>query len=207
MPTRLDDGSILQLRIVGTLFEQQVMNVFHYQYSEPGGNADYTVPCGRLFSAFVGLGQVYTHWIDCVSQSLTVQKISVQPVYADRLASVDNVPGVVQGTQVGTDMGTNTAATITKRTDRATRWGIGSCHIPGMIAENLDPTTNTWNTLYQGFLQDVANKIPDVLVGFGETFTPILWNIAAPNRITEISTCTVQDTPRVQRRRGLRLGV
>jgi hypothetical protein len=168
---------------------------------------DYGAIMTEIFDDITRVNDLYDRWRQQISQSVINVKIYIQPVYPIRLSARVFTPPLPTGAVVGTDMGTNTAAVITKTSDVATRFGRGSIHLPGMVVEHIDADSNEWGAAYLAALADLKNAMLNTytLDDFVE-LRPVLFSLKHPDRVTDVTGGIVQPTPRVERRRTLRVG-
>lgn len=208
MPTPLPAHAIVQVRMVGSLFNQQVMTVLHYRVNSGSPIDDYRTAMSELADAFLTVNKTWDKWHACLSESVSGVVTYYQPVYPVRLTAYSRVPPNQNGLISGTDMGTNTAATVTKTTDVAARYGRGSCHLPGMVVESINPDTSEWSDDFQATLGGFGDSllIQYELSDF-VTVDPVIWQFKTPARYNIVTGRIVQTSPRVERRRTLRLGV
>lgn len=203
MPTPLIGDSIIQVIIETNLNTQRLLNVLHYQVDSVGA-LDYNVALNALLGTLQSPGDVVETLSNCQSEDAQIRRISAQPVYPARLAIISGVLAI-DGGVAQPALPQNTSLVVTKRSDLATRYGTGSIHIPGI------PTTFVSN----GFITGAANAAMVLFadaasapkLAGGNTYTPVLWNLATPGRVTVWDRYVIQETSRVMRRRTVGVGI
>jgi hypothetical protein len=177
----------------------------HYEFTQIGGAADYRAEMTALLASINLAGQINARMIAAASSGWTLTRVSAQPIYPTRLKAVFLDIGTV-GAKSGTQAPSNVAATVTKTTDLATRYGVGSWHQGGLIASDVQGGSIAAGLRVE--LAALGSELSDVVDGTNPgTFVPVIWNLITPVRRTDIQGYIVQDTSRVMRRRTLRLGV
>lgn len=203
MPTPLLPDAVVQVIIETNLNSQRLLNVLHYQ-ADGTGAADYNVALNALIGVLLTPGDLVDTLSACQSNEAQIRRISAQPVYPARLAIISEVQAI-DGTVAQPALPQNTSLVVTKRSDLATRYGVGSIHIPGI------PTTFVANGFITGAASAAMTAFADQASGqkmaAGIIWTPVLWNLATPGRVTVWDRYVIQDTSRVMRRRTVGVGI
>lgn len=208
MATQLPAGSIVQATIVQDIQSNTILNVLHYQYNAAQSAADYVVEMQELILGITKVGGIVQkmqimsggHWI--------AKTVRVQPVYPGRLAPIDSPDLNMVGNLLGAPVPMNTALTIVKKTVNATRWGRGSFHLGGQTTDQME-NSGSWNVGTVNEATALGLKIIENLPGKASSsfFTPVLWNVKQPDRITQLFDAKAQSSIRTMRRRTLGQGI
>jgi hypothetical protein len=188
---------------------QIFMNTLVYDYLDSFGvTDDYATFAGAWLSDQEAAGGYIARILPNLNNTITIVDHRMQLIYPGRFApsiSTVNSPGGV-GT-FGTP--TNVAMTFTKRTGMATRWGIGSWHLPGLNVVDLD-SVGAWNAATVSAIGlDISVPLNGTHTPTGQNgnITAVLWSPDVPLRSTPITSFVGQLTPRVMRRRTVGLGI
>lgn len=205
MATPLQQNSIIAVTAWQLYQGQLLLNVNHYQFQDLAQAPDYRVEMNALLADLNAVGSLAERMADACHEDWELTRLTAQPVFPVRLASQELAVNRA-GAKPGTAAPSNVAGVITKHTDLATRYGIGSWHQGGLRAVDVENGV-------------IANDLDTDLTNIGiqvnaardgtnpNVFVAVLWNINTPNRVTEITGTSVRDTSRVMRRRTLRVGV
>jgi len=188
---------------------QTFLNTMVYRYLDnSGATDDYATLANQWLADQVAATGYIARILPNLNNTITIVDHRMQLIYPTRWAPIIGTVSSPGGDPLfGTP--TNTAMTFTKRTLRATRWGVGSWHLPGLNVHNL-ASPGAWN------VADADAIALDIAVPLVGSFTPtgsvgqitsVLWNVAVPTRITPISSLVPQYTPRTMRRRTVGLGI
>lgn len=188
---------------------QIFLNTLIYDYLDGFGVVDdYAVFSNAFLSDQEAAAGYIARILPNLNNSITIVDHRMQLVYPSRLAPIIhsvNSPGGV-GT-FGTP--TNTAMTFTKRTLQATRWGVGSWHLPGLNVVDLD-SVGAWNAATVtaiGLDISVPLRNPGTPTGMAGSISSVLWSPSVPLRSTPITSFVGQLQPRVMRRRTVGVGI
>lgn len=205
MPTALTNGSIIQVTWWQTYQGQELLNVQNYRFAQGTPITDYRSELADLLNLINAAGDISALQVLCCSTGWNQDFVTAQPIYPFRLALVNsnvNAPGVKAGTQAPA----NVAADITKQSDVAARYGIGTWHQGGLVAS--DVAGGMVSGGLETLLGNLADKIIEVkTTASGGVYTPVLWGAANPLRVTEITDYELQTQSRVMRRRTVGVGV
>lgn len=208
MATPVPLDTIWQYRIGYTYFGQRLLTTYNLQmFNSSPPITDYENRASGFLTFQGGITGVIDKVRACLGIQVRVDYHEIQPVHSTRLRAVrQNIDN--DGLQDDPPMPTNVAQVITKTSVNATRWGIGSVHLPPPATTALNPVGGKWNAIQFGLLNTVALHIsnPWLSTILTDIWRPVLWSRANPLRVTEITSAAVQDTPRVERRRTVGLG-
>ena len=205
----LPNNAVLLYTIRYSQAGQTFLNTAHFKYTDNiTGVDDYATYANAILDRFELAANIIADLADLMHPSITIVDHRIQQVHPVRLAPIIHTLGV-PGLATGTALPTNTAAVVTKRSEFATRWGIGSWHQPGLPSSALTSAgvmATTW-------LDDLELALAGPLtVAFVPTamngeVNGVLWNITTPLRFTDVNSIQAQSTPRVMRRRTVGLGI
>lgn len=201
---------ILELRILGRMNNQRLMNVLHYRLERVGAsvldgieviskmNEKLMSPVGGVIEVLRGMSNPAWSYEGCVYQW----------IHPNRYVSVRINDGAGAGLLAGVALPQNVASVLTKRSQFGSRHGIGSIHLGGMGAGDVTNGLLTVTRISKSVeLADVLTVSVDMsdLVADAE-MEPIILNKAAPADSYDFHDITIQNTVRVQRRRTVGLG-
>jgi len=202
-------GDIVQVSFRGTLFDQRILNIFHYVVNVAG-----TGTVVEQLSAFANgfivdaLGTNFqTEFLNCLAPSYTLDVVRTQRVYPTRSiyaqATADTPGTFATDTEVS-----NIAASILKRTETPGRMGIGRVQLAGIPTAAYENGSLS-NAYLTGVLTNFATDMVQSLTepARGVTFVPCLYNpTAAGDKFSVIVAATPQSSIRTMHRRTLRVG-
>lgn len=212
-------NSVCQVTIHSTLFNQVVMNVFHYRLDLAGG----PVAAGAAFlsdfhDALNAGDGLYSTYADCLPPQVLNVTADLQWVDLDRFVKrTFFIAGTGTFTHVPTTA--NLSAVVQLRGNQADKRSIATKHIPGLGGTAVAGGLVTAGLLAQ--LEQFADQaVLDVPVG-GRTMTPIIFGRARPSYVNKhgktipaigksyrvITTYALHNTARVMRRRTVGLGI
>jgi len=205
----LASGDVLLYTLRYEFFGSTYLNTFHLEYLDTlGAVDDETAFFGAYLTQAEAVNQLIDDLRDITSDSLNFVDHRLQKIRAARHAPLVSQLSLA-GTIAGDAMPGNVAMVATKRSDLATRYGIGSWHQPGMPYASAT-TPADWDSAAMAGLSTALNnwfnlgRTPPGMVG---VVWPTLWNATTPLRKTRITTITVQPTIRVMRRRTKGVGI
>ncbi len=202
----LNTGDILQIQYRGTLFGQRVINSLHYRVYASSTTESYVQACIDVgFAMYNGVITPGLALADAQAPEYNLDAIRVQKVNGIRGRYVDyqvNQPGV----HAGECTTANVAAVITKRTDTASRRGLGSIHIPGIPSVGYSGAKLT--AAYKLKIDAVSARLINPFTVPAETTAcqPILWAKLTDPVYRVLTGTFVQTTLRVMRRRTFGVG-
>lgn len=203
MARPLLNGSIVQVIVESQLNRQTMLNILHYRYD--GSTApDYTVVCADLRDKLIDTDQLVLRMADCCSEETFFRRLYVQPVWTERLAAIVATTSFI-GAVAGPALPQNCAGVITKRSDFATRWGVGGIHVGGLPITFGDKGELS-AAAFPPFIA-LGDYCSQPVNAGGAVWTPVLWNINQPDRVTVWDRFQLQETLRVMRRRTVGVGV
>lgn len=205
---QLAAGDILLYTIRYTQANQRFMNTQYIEYFDTDSATDDYITWANAFLAdLVAPGKLVEQLQDIISSTISIDSHQVQKVYPLRLAPDVSTLSLVGAIGTG-PAPLNSAATLTKASINATRWGIGSWHQPGGNVANMANSGN-WNTT---FVDNIATALNGTFVGLKAVtamngkYQGILWGPANPTRKTPILGFNPQYTIRTMHRRTVRVG-
>lgn len=202
-------NDVLEYTMFGTLYGQQILNVFHYRYS--GAN----VPAGEYEAELDALSDEITGTLwpalggglqSLVTIDYKLVRVRLQPVWPTRRYYIDNVLNQ-EGTAVGAAAPANMAQAITLKTDRAVKGGQGRKHISGRPIGTI--SMGEWTAAGTLAVQTWAPAIMDPVDGTApdRVLTPTVWSPRIPTSVTRILSVETSQQMRTMHRRTVGLGI
>lgn len=202
-------NSIVELSFRGTLFNQTMLTVRHYQSS----NNQSGVTVADDLNAFLdavdngGPNDLVTPYLNCCGPEYVLDEIRAQVVKTLRSVPRPRTVGAA-GTFGSVITAQNVSGVITLTTSKAGRSQIGRVHMPALPIEAYSggnitgPYSTLLNTLGGELLRTVT-----VALG-GGAYIPVLYHrtLPIPQAGDLIETRTIQTTLRVMRRRTVGVG-
>lgn len=204
----LQVGDIMQISIVGEIFDQRVLTILHYRVTTGSASGTVygdTLSWAQYFGGLTAAGQLLTRYLACCAPEYLMTEIRAQRVAPTRNPyATDTVNSF--GTSANAARFTNLAGSIAKRGAIAGRWAIGRVQMPGLPSDDIvdgeisvGQLTN-YGTLALSLAQDQNN------VGITQVVSPCIFNPTRTPNYTEIVAWDVQRSARTMHRRTLRLG-
>jgi len=199
-------GDIIQATIKSTVCGQTMLNVLSYRVTAVSSTTDVQVEQSQFGAQLNVANKVIDRMQNAMSNEATIQEVSCQFIrdtrWARSVVEIDIPGGIAVPCATA-----NVAATITKRTEYAGRWAVGSFHLGGVPNDGydgglLDPDYKDLVALL------AAELIQPIITGAGGTYEPVL--LHAPGEhggYSNLTATEVQDTLRVMRRRTVGLGI
>jgi hypothetical protein len=207
MAYTVQNGDILECTIKGTLDAQVVMSVFHYRLDMPVGTLDGVATINSFNTKWNAGGPdgLVRPWAGAVSAQTRLDEITYQWVSAIRRARQSRTPVEALGLVVGTASPPNIACAISKTTDVATRRGLGTLHMPGIVNESF--LQGRFTPAGRALYDDLVLQIPHVVnLDFGQNMTPLVFNRATPDLSVPITGALTRLTVRTMHRRTVGVG-
>lgn len=191
------------------LWGQRIMNTFYYSVSAVGA-----VP-GDRWTAYASLrtqmqlpAGLEVDLRACMTADVSLETLRLQFISPQRMAFREFVVGN-NGTHPGVSGTPNVAASIERRTELASRHGVGRIQIAGMPDNAY--STGFLTVPYIAVLDTLATEIPrDITDAAGNTYRPVLAYhdpLSAPPWVASpVIGCETKNTVRVMRRRTVGLG-
>jgi len=207
--TPLPQGTIVQVRIVQSLYGQRVLNVLHYRADgNPGTTVNYVTWMNQLSGSLTADDRLVDRMRQCQSNDVLIERIVCQPVYSLRLAGASNGINMTGAYQAAART-PNVAASISKETVFASRKGIGRVQLAG-IPSAVYAEGYITDASYKNLLGDFAAELlysHIVVNGANEViFTPCLWSPKTAQTSYDVVGATVRTTVRTMRRRTVGVG-
>lgn len=201
--------SIIELSFRGTLFNQRLLNVRHYEVSVEGTIPGITASLEALMNEIDngGPNDMVTPYLNCCGPEFVLDELRLQVVKAVRSRPVSRAVGAA-GTFGSVVTAPNVSGVITLYTNLATRRGQGALHMPGLAVEAYagGDLTAPYQVNLQAFATAVTQTISPA-VG-GGTYVPVIYHRDLTGALAgdAIINFTIQDTLRVMRRRTVGVG-
>lgn len=202
----IPSGSIVEVRITGTLFNQRTINVFHYL--APGGTAT-NGDMELLLSAFEA--GPYESFVSTVTTDWVGGRIQGQVISPTRQIALNFLPEDTAGTVEGTTLPGNNAAVLVRKTLTAGRTQQGRIFMPAMPSTWV--TNGVINSTGLVAYAVMAGQLDATLDVDGRIFQPIIVGYVKPpgspgsyvNRGV-VQVFEVNPVVRSQRRREIGVG-
>jgi len=203
-------GDIINVRVRGNLFSQNVITTFCYKLGVQGSSTDTQTQLLAFNAAFkTSINSPYAFMLAAISSSWGGLQIISQQVTPGKSVQVK--------TSIGGDVGArgiantaNIAYVVSKNTDLAGRSQLGSWHLPGVDITDIDD--GFVEVAQVARLQAFADKavLPFTVTALGAQWIPQIFHRnnppVAPSTASSIFQTTVRDTVRTMRRRTVNVG-
>lgn len=207
----LNAADIVQIKVNGTLFGQQIITSFHYQVVIPSTQSDTVTACTILAGSWsAGAVSPFLAFMACCSPQYECDTITAQRIAPIRYRAGRTVMGL-PGTNANDTTTTNQAAVVTKATTLSGRAEVGSWHIPGLAQANIvdGSLSVAFKVLASTFASKTLNTFTDLVDGT-LVIKPVLYHYRKPPLLPvaplQLFTAFVQPTARVMRRRTVGVG-
>lgn len=208
MAQPLAPGSIVLFTVRYSLASQTMLTTIVTRWSGTVAAPDYTTVLNDVLATQDAPGGFLSFLDDVLSEQCVITRFDAQPLFPTRLATV--VRNMTRpGTLADPSVPTNTALTLTKRSEIATRFGRGSMHIPGIPMSSLTGP-GSWSGAILGFANAMAARLMaglDGVVPGTALFFPVLWSAKTPLRVTSVTSIVAEVTPRTMYRRTVGVGI
>jgi hypothetical protein len=211
-------NSVVQVTLKMTLFNQVVMNTFHYRYEQ--GLIPITDGAAALsdFNDALDIDTFYLNYINSLPPQCLNIVADLQWIYPLRYVKRSFNQGPVGGSPNATTV-SNMAAALLMRGDTASRRSVGTKHIPGVGGATVAAGLLSAGKVAE--VTDFADRAILVQMVGDRIFRPIVYgrarpaytdrhgvlHPALPTLMTPITAYEVETTARVMRRRTVGLGI
>jgi len=203
-------GDIINVRVRGNLFSQNVITTFCYKLGVQGSSTDTNTQLSAFNAAFkTSINSPYAFMLAAISSSWGGLQIVSQQVTPGMSVQVKtSISGDVGGRGVANTA--NLAYVVSKNTELAGRSQLGSWHLPGVDVTDIDDGFVEVAQIAR--LQAFADKavLPFTVVALGAQWIPQIFHRnnppVAPSTASSIYQTTVRDTVRTMRRRTINVG-
>lgn len=202
-------NAIIEATFQGRLFNQTILNIFHYRVALESTIVDPIAEVTDFLGSFNDPGPTGFRklFMDCMPNNYTLVAARAQAIRPIRYRAVLNTPAGVVGERDATETA-NLAAVLTSQSNRSGRREIGGKHFPTGSATDIDAgvLTNDLKAVLTIFRNKWLTQI--VTVGGGGVYQPVILHpgTVAP-QFSDITAVAIQDTVRVMRRRTVGLGI
>lgn len=205
MAYALNPGDIVELSYRGTLFNQVVMNVFHFKFIGLIPIVAGAAAMDYLITYMQGVNRLQQRLLECMCPEAQYTAIRAQVVWPTRRVYTE-VQVALPGTFAGICTASNVSAVVLKQPDQAGRGRTGMVHVVGTpAAQQVD---GLWQIGYLGALLTLAAEMDDPAefqVG-GNDAMPVIWSRVQPASPSQIIGGRANPYVRVQRRRTVGVG-
>lgn len=210
--------SVCQVTIRGTLFNQVVMNTFHYRLDGTSSLINGSLFLDNFSAVLTAPGNLIDAWEGVVPAQVINHFLDLQWIDLDRFVKKTYVVGTEGGSPLGTTS-TNQAAVLELRADIADKRSISSKHIPGLGGSGIVAGQLSFDKTAEMSTVGEASVLP-LTVGT-RIMTPIIFGRARAaytdkhgvvhpaigKSYREVSQFIVQATARTMRRRTVGVGI
>jgi hypothetical protein len=205
----INAGDILEFAYLGTLYGQRVMTVLHYTVSVAPTEQNPLVGCTNFLNrtAHGATNDLVSNYLGCISSDYTLDFTTAQYIAPTRFVRRTLAAGIA-GALASPARTPNTAATLTKTTDKSGRRYRGSVHLPGVPDNRY--ANGVLDATMLGYLASLAaTLISDVTEATGTgVWAPCIWHRHKPVTTDHdaVAAIVAQTTVRVMRRRTVGVG-
>lgn len=204
-------GDLISIIYTHMYDEQTIMLTSHYLVSNQTGTVSMANGTANIALETQTFGGVYDQLIDVYNLDVSAGLITVQDIFPARYVRFQYTPTFRDGRQSGgsVSMPSNVAAAITLKADEAGPSNRGTKHIAGLADNYIDAGTLTTTALsaYGNLGAALINNIT-VTAGAGSfTLRPIIFHKAEPTLLTLVTSYSVGQTSRTERRRTVGRGI
>lgn len=197
-------NDVYRLALVGSLFNQQIVNVLHYQLT-----ADPTLSFSAQSLVNMWTAAITPTWRATVVDSYIFDHVACTKLHPVGPATIiAPFAGGTIGLRALPPLPCNVAASITKRTALIGRRHRGRMALAGLA--NADNVVGLLSPTAFGLIQTLANALENPLAGPDGDARPVVWtrhvDVLPANSATPITDMEPQTTVRVQRSRTVGLG-
>jgi len=206
----VEAANIIEVTLLGRCADQAVQNKFHYAVTEVDGPPEPSSDVFDTLHANLTAGGGLIKLIQLMApedyEIINTRYQVISPVRQVGYPKVTNMGGLnTFNTQTA-----NVAFCITKRGDLAGRKNISTSHIigttdPALMEDGL--LTPAAKTLAQTIADFINNEVSFTVVDTAYDLGSVIFHPTDPLNPTPITSCVVQDTVRVMRRRTVGLGI
>lgn len=205
-------GQVYLITAMGSWAGQRIMLTHTYLLDSvnPGVDAGLAVETliKYIRGGVGGLDQYETKYLGLLPPQYTLNKWRGQVIYPDRLVIREVARGVNGAHPEDTETG-NQAVALTFRTELAGRNQVSNKHIGPIPQGPLTQDNGMLTAAYKGLVSDLGQAMESGIadLAINSVWVPVIWHGPPPGLSpTEITSWTVGDTLRTQRRRTVRLG-
>lgn len=201
-------GSVFEVTFRTLCANQRCLNVLHYVVETETSETVPAVEAEQL--AIAADAALQTDFLNCLGTNCQLTEVVAQCIrdtlgnrFARQVLAVD-----AAGTGPAHSDQPNIAGVITKRTNFAGRWAVGSFHMPGVPINTADQ--GVWEPGgYKSALGVLAAELLEsITTASGGVYAPVLYHpTGVPTWTTPLHATEVQDQVRVMRRRTVGLGI
>lgn len=202
-------GDIVQVSFRSTLFNQRVLNIFHYvvNVAGTGTTIEQLQAMANGFVADAMGVNFMTDFLLALGPAFNLDSIRTQRVYPTRSIYTESTADMNGTFATDTEL-SNVAASILKRTETPGRMGIGRVQLAGIPTAayaNGELTAAYLATEMSNFAQDMLQPLNEPARGV--TYIPCIYNPTAGGaKYSVLVAATPQSSIRTMHRRTVRVG-
>jgi hypothetical protein len=198
------DGGILVLTFRGTVLQQEMLSIFHYQLDAAGGLTDGAAYLDAFLNLVDNAGGLHEKFMDCMSSDYTNARLKAQWIIPTRFAYREQVPTITTGAVASEVAGPNQAVAVNKRTEIAGVHGRGVLHMPGV--PKTFTTTGAVNGVGFGFYNAFGDAMQLDVAPLAGPAHPGIFNRTTPGDFPILNNVVVSEKVRTMHRRTVGLG-
>lgn len=198
-------GSIVEVTFPYRVNSQLCMAVLHYKLRS-GSVSDGATNLQALLTDLNAVGGLHEAMSFCQSEDATYPELRAQVISPLRFVPETQLSNRSQGAITEPCNNQQVAIAVTKRSELASRHGIGTLHLGGIAdtfctAGRVASAFGSIINLFAGQLND------DVTLTGSVIYDPVIYNRSNPSLSAVITTASYQDTLRTMRRRVVGRGI
>lgn len=199
-------GGILELTVQGILFDQRVMNVFHYRVKTIGSVTDGNNLLQEMVDIWVQGGGMHEKLVSCIAQNVTNINVREQWVTPIRYRAKEFTVALDNGMDPTDCELPYVSASVELAGEKADRHGVGRKSIFGVPTSRYNDGRPT--AAYLTTLGAFATSCAGVLtLPSGMTMEPVIFNRHAPADSRVIIQAGPKNEMRTQRSRVIGRGI
>jgi len=205
----LSAADIVEVTLLGKCFEQDIQNKFHYAVTEVSGAPQSSLTSFTALDAdLIAGGGLLNLMLLLAPEDYHLTGVRYQVISPVRQVSYPIVH-TQDGLNTCNTAMCNIAFAITKRGDLAGRRNISTTHVIGTSDPSLaqfGKITPAALALAENIAAFMDNAVEFTVGGVDYTLNPVIFHPTDPLNPTPITSCIVQPTTRVMRRRTVGIG-
>lgn len=201
-------NDVIRVTFFQRLFDQRVLTVFHMRcITAPApGTSDILAMTNLADQVGDPANVPLLEWRPLVTPSIVFDEVRCQRVSPTRSIYGKNFIGV-NGTNAGTSVTANVAASIEKRSGIPGRTGIGRVQMAGVPQEQM--VNGSLDSVYLALVQNAWEELLGnvTVAADGSVYDWIIWGEGVPTIDNGIIDVQAKDTVRVMHRRTKGIGI
>lgn len=163
-------GDVVQVTMRNRLFNQRLINTFHYRCSGVNAPTEYTAAMLSFYNWLIGAGHLRPDYLACLHVDVKLEQVWLQVIHPTRLFA-QTFDADEDGTRAGASGTANVCASIERRAASANRRSVGRVQIP-ISSLAGDTVAGVITDELKALLGTLAEEM---LVGFSSNVGALLW--------------------------------